>query len=149
MADYERYHGLVVRELVVELPHGVHIKSHDIYGIINCYIVNEVIGLFIKHSTKRLSPWVFGFTKDNLTEIQLLSEETEKTYICLVCGYDGFLTLSLNELNQIASRKKGDISLSLHVKRRKRQMYIVGGREKLERSKSRGFSNDMLQAIAK
>ncbi|MCY4420216.1 MAG: hypothetical protein OXC42_03045 [Gammaproteobacteria bacterium] len=149
MADYEQYHGLVVRELAVELPDGIHIKAHDIHGIVNCFIVNEVIGLFIKHSSKRLSPWVFSFTKDNLTEIQLLSEDTEKTYICLVCGYDGFLTLSLNEFNQIASRKKGDTSLNLHVKRRKRQMYIVGGREKLERSKSRGFSNDMLQAIAK
>lgn len=149
MADYERYHGLVIRELAIESPHGIHIKARDVHGIINCFVVNEVIGLFIKHSSNRLSPWVFSFTKDNLTEIELLSEDTKNTYICLVCGYDGFLTLSLSEFNQIASRKKGDASLNLHVKRRKRQMYTVGGREKLERSKSRGFSSDMLQAIAK
>lgn len=148
MADFERYHGIVIRSLVLEFPTaGLQIKAHDAHGIVNSFSINDSVGLFIKHSSKRLSPWIFGFSKDHLTELHLLSEHTEQTFVSLVCGYDGFLTLSMEEMRELADRKKADNSLTIHVRRRKRQMYAVGGRDKLERAKPRGFGEAMIQAL--
>lgn len=147
MADYERYHGIVLRALITELPTGAHVKAEDAHGVVNSFIINKRVGLYIKHSARRLSPWVFGFTEDHLAELDLLFDHAEQSFVCLVCEYDGFLTLTREEVLQLMDIKESDRSLSIHVKRRKRQMYTVGGRNELERSKPKGFGNDMLQAI--
>lgn len=147
MADYERYHGIVLRALITELPTGAHLKAEDAHGVVNSFVINEKIGLYIKHSAKRLSPWVFNFTRDHIAELDLLFEHNEQSFVCLVCEYDGFLTLSMEELNQLMDTKDSDHTLSIHVKRRKRHMYAVGGRNKLERTKRQGFSDEILQAI--
>ena len=149
MAEYEQYHGIVIRALVVELAGGVHIKAHDAHGILNSFLINHSIGLYIKHSSKRMTPWIFSFTEDNLVELKLLEESTELAFISLVCGPDGFLTLSMEELQYLSDKKQPDNSLTIHVKRRKRHMYAVGGRDKLESSKSRGFTEEMVHALAK
>ena len=147
MADYERYHGIVLRALITEFSTGIHIKAEDAHGVINSFVLNEKVGLYIKHSAKRLSPWVFSFTEDNLAELNLLFDYAEQGFVCLVCGYDGFLTLNSEEIRQLMDTKESDRSLSIHVKRRRRHMYAVGGRNKLDVAKSQGFSDDMLQAI--
>ena len=147
MADYERYHGIVLRALITELPGGVHVKAEDAHGVVNSFIINQNVGLYIKHSAKRLSPWLFGFNENHITELNLLFEHTEQSFVCLVCEYNGFLTLSLEEFQQLMDAKETGRSLSIQVKTRKRHMYAVGGRNKLERTKRRGFSEDLLQAI--
>lgn len=147
MADYERYHGIVLRALITELSTGAHIKAEDAHGVVNSFVVGGKIGLYIKHSTKRLSPWTFGFTEDHMAELDLLSDHSTESFVCLVCGYDGFLTLNMGEVRQLMEAKGSDHSLSIHVKRRKRHNYSVGGRNKLERTKPQGFPTEMLQAI--
>ena len=149
MAEYEQYHGIVIRALVAELAGGVHIKAHDAHGILNSFLINHSIGLYIKHSSKRMTPWIFSFTEDNLVELKLLEESTELAFISLVCGHDGFLTLSMEELQYLSDKKQPDNSLTIHVKRRKRHMYAVGGRDKLESSKSRGFTEEMIHTLTK
>ena len=148
MANYERYHGIVLRGLITELSTGIHVKAEDAHGIVNSFILNQKVGLYIKHSTKRLSPWIFNFTEDNITEFDLLCDCTEHSFVCLVCGYDGFLTLNTGEIQQLIDLKGSeDCSRSIHIKRRKRHMYAVGGRNQLERTKRQGFSDDLLQAM--
>ncbi len=148
MADYERYHGIVLRALIIELPkREIRIKAEDAHSVVNSFVINEKVGLYIKHSAKRLSPWVFSFTGDNLAELDLLFDYAEQSFVCLVCEYDGFLTLNMEEILQLMDTKGSDRSLSIHVKRRKRHMYAVGGRNKLDKAKPQGFSDDMLQAI--
>ena len=149
MAEYEQYHGIVIRALVAELKDGMHIKTHDAHGILNSFLINHSIGLYIKHSSKRMSPWLFSFTADNLVELQLLEESTDLAFVSLVCGHDGFLTLSMEELEYLSDKKQPNNSLTIHVKRRKRHMYAVGGRDKLESNKARGFTEEMIQALAK
>lgn len=147
MADYERYHGLVLRALITELSTGTHIKAEDAHGVVNSFVIGGKVGLYIKHSTKRMSPWTFGFTEDHMAELALLSDCTTENFVCLVCGYDGFLTLNMAEVRQLMDTKSSDRSLSIHVKRRKHHNYAVGGRSKLERTKPQGFPTEMLQAI--
>ncbi len=149
MAEYEQYHGIVIRALVAELKEGVHVKAHDAHGILNSFLINNSIGLYIKHSSKRMSPWLFSFTKDNLLELKLLEESAQLTFISFVCGHDGFLTLSKEELQRLSGKKQSDDSLTIHVKRRKRHMYAVGGRDRLENSKARGFTEEMIHALTK
>lgn len=149
MAEYEQYHGIVLRALTVELAEGAHIKAYDAHGIVNCFLVNGSIGLYIKHSSKRMTPWTFSFTEDNLTELQILHEGAELAFICLVCGQDGFLTISMGELEYLSDKKQSDNSLNIHVKRRKGHMYAVGGRDRLKDSKPRGFSEEMIHALTK
>ncbi len=145
--EFEKYHAVVLRSLVTEIPSGVHISVNDAHGTINCFQVNQKIGLMIKHSAKRMPPYVFTFTEDNLTELELLVEDSEITFVALVCGWDGFLTLSKDEIEEIANKKSSKDSLSIQVERRKRGMYAVGGRTKLKRSKPQGFSKEFIQAI--
>ncbi len=147
MVDYERYHGIVLRVLITELSTGMHVKAEDAHGVVNSFVLNGKVGLYIKHSAQRLSPWIFSFTEDHIAELNLLSEYTEQSFVCLVCGYNGFLTLDMEEVQQLMDTKGSDRSLSIHVKRRKHHMYAVGGRNELERTKRQGFSDDMLQAI--
>ena len=146
---FERYHAIVLRSLIVEVSEGVHIGVKDAHGTINCFQVNEKIGLLIKHSAKRLSPYTFGFTEDNLLELELLFEASEESFIALVCGWDGFLIISKDELYSLASKRNAENTLSIHVSRRKRGMYSVGGRNKLQSSKPRGFSPEFFQALQK
>ena len=149
MAEYEQYHGIVLRALTVESAEGVHIKAYDAHGIVNSFLVNGLVGLYIKHSSKRMTPWMFSFTEDNFTELQILRGAAGCVFICLVCGHDGFLTISMEELECLSDKKQSDNSLNIHVKRRKRHMYTVGGRDRLKSSKSRGFSEEMIHALAK
>lgn len=144
--SYERYHGIVIRDLVKNFPEGVHIQCKDAHGIINCFQINQTTGLLIKHSSKRLSPWIFSFTEDNLIELELLSELSKITFVALVCGWDGFLILSEDELRNLA-KKNSKSSLSIHVQRRKHKMYEIGGRNKLNRKAKKGFPQNFVQHI--
>jgi len=147
MAEYERYHGIVLRSLVLSLDQGVQIRTLDAHGIINSFVLNDTVGLYIKHCSKRLTPWVFSFTQDNLAELNLLAESTQSAFVSLVCGYDGFVTLSLADVQSLSDQKQTANTLTIHVARRKRQMYIVGGQNRLNKRKPRGFTEEIIHAL--
>ena len=147
MTEYERYHGLVIRSLVLHLKYGVQIKVLDAHGIVNSFVLNNVVGLYIKHCSKRITPWIFSFTPDNLTELSLLRENTTSVFVALVCGPDGFLVLSLEDIQLLADKKQAANALTIHVARRKRQMYIVGGKNRLNKRKPRGFTEEIIHAL--
>lgn len=147
MTEYERYHGIVIRSLVLSLSRGVHFRTLDAHGIVNSFVLNDTVGLYIKHCSKRLTPWVFSFTPDNLTELDLLEENTELVFVALVCGPDGFLVLPLGDIQLLADKKDTTNTLTIHVARRKRQMYVVGGRNKLNKRKPRGFTEEIIHAL--
>lgn len=147
MADYERYHGIVIRSLVLSIDRGVQIRTLDAHGITNSFVLNDAVGLYIKHCSKRLTPWVFSFTQDNLAELDLLEESTKSVFVALVCGYDGFLVLSLADVQRLADKKHAANTLAIHVARRKRQMYVVGGKSKLNKRSPRGFTEEIIHAL--
>lgn len=147
MAVYERYHGIVIRSLIVNLKGGILIRTLDAHGVVNSFVLNDIVGLYIKHCSKRLTPWVFSFTQDNLAELNLLEESTQSVFVALVCGYDGFLALSLADVHNLAEKKQAANALTIHVARRKRQMYIVGGKNRLNERKPRGFTEEIIHAL--
>lgn len=136
--DFERYHGAALRDLIVCAGTPLEIAAHDDAGRVNSYLVNRCVALHIKHSSKRTAPWSFTFSEENLTELARLSHCAEATWLALVCGRDGILSLSLEEFHTINPQWAKATSF-IRVDRDKRTMYrVFGTNGKLAIAKPRG-----------
>lgn len=123
---FEQYHGAVLRELVVSSPGPVTIEANDSWGRVNSFSLNASIGLYIKHSAKRLPPWQFTFNDDNVEELDSLGNETERVWLALVCGQDGIVALSLDAFRSINPRGC-ETTCFVRVDRDRRTKYRVNG----------------------
>ena len=74
--EFEFYHGVVFTKLIHSSKKCISIKSFPTSSNAS-YIYNENIGIYIKHSTKRLSPWHFSLQKIHLDEIDCIVEKDE------------------------------------------------------------------------
>lgn len=90
------------------------------------YMINDHIGVYIKYSTKRLSPWHFSFQPLHLGELLEINRESRKLIVMLVCRDDGIVGLTFDELVQVID--VASISTeSIGVNRRHREKYFVKG----------------------
>ena len=123
--DFEFYHGLVFARIL----HGTQrpLSLRPFQSVSNAaYVVNDKIGIFIKHSAKRMTPWRFTFMKEHQEEIDFLKSNCEKVFLVLVCGDDGVVCLSYAELKQILDNQHDPIEW-ISATRHKREMYSVKG----------------------
>lgn len=139
--DFERYHGVAVRQLVVEAgSRGVLLRAEDSKGRLNSFLLNDKVGLHIKHSSKRLPPWQFTFNDENCVELASLREHAEQILIALVCGPDGVVCLTHQEFLSLNS-EQCESTAFVRIDRDKRAMYRVRGSEAaLSEPKPRGFA---------
>lgn len=137
--EFEKYHGVVLRELVVASGvAGVELRTEDHFGRVNSFLVNNHVGLHIKHSGKRLPPWQFTFDYENCSELAELAGHTTTVVIALVCGIDGFVCVPHEEF--LSMTDDCGATAFLRVDRDKRSMYRVHGNKPTEISpKARGF----------
>ena len=64
---YDYYHGSAINRL---LDTGKSIKLMNFPSDTNSsYTLNDKIGLFVKYSEKRISPWRFNFNKSHQQEL--------------------------------------------------------------------------------
>lgn len=126
VADYSFYHGAFLHQLILQYGKAIVIEPCDQHGRPNTYLLNSRIGVLIKHSTKRLSPWTFTFTKDHLSEIHALYEYTKRVYGCFVCGEDGIACVLANDFIPLIGSAESDQAW-LRFDRRARQMYRISG----------------------
>jgi hypothetical protein len=124
--EYKLYHGAVLSELVQKLSRPVRIHELSEPGRLSSYVLDEKIGLYIKHSSQRLNPWPFTFTRPNLLEVSLLAELYSETFLVFVCHTDGMVCLTLGEAMQIFA-VGGSEQAWVRIDRRKRQRYCVTG----------------------
>src|ERR1700759_225921 len=83
--------GIVDRGEFTALPSLSDIGS-------GAYLVNHNIGLFIKHTEKTGSPWVFGFHPEHQSAIRdLFGKYKDRTFIICVCPPDGICVLTYGE----------------------------------------------------
>jgi hypothetical protein len=107
------------------------------------------VAVHIKHSSKRLSPWSFSFSIEQLREFVTLRRQAESVWLVLVCGPDGIVTLSLEEFVSITGSRPGGVA-SVRVDRGRREMYRVNGNEgELPNAKPRGISSVVRAAAEK
>lgn len=139
IGEFELYHGVALRDLIVGAKHPIKIESHDDQGRVNSYRVNDAFGIHIKHSTKRLPPWQFTYPFENICEIEKLSAGCESVWLIHVCGQDGMVALSFAEFLSI---NPADIETTkfVRVDRDRNKMYRVNGTgSKLSHAKRRGL----------
>lgn len=136
--EYQFYHGALLHEIVTGALKPLSIELADVAGRRNCYVVDGRLGLLIKHSSARLTPWGFSFSKDNFLELHELRKRTQVCFVGLVCGEDGFVCVRDRDFVQIATPTEAEV-VSLRVERRPRKMYRVSSSgNPLDRKVARG-----------
>jgi hypothetical protein len=126
VAEYQYYHGAVLHELVLQIGGAVTIESRDIHGRPDAYLVQGRIGLLIKHSAKRLTPWTFTFRPEHLLEVQSLCSQSASVFTCLVCADDGIACVPIQSLIAVLD-SSGSEQAWIRVERRPGAMYRVSG----------------------
>lgn len=143
--EYKRYHGAVFAELVDEIPGAVTIEEWPERGRIASYVVNDRLGVVIKHSSSRMRPWIFTMTPSNFEDIARLRERCQNVFVVLICWHDGMVCIDDAELQTMISE---DPSRSwLRAERKKGELYSVyGARAELPYKRSNGIA-PILQAL--
>lgn len=124
--DYKLYHGAVLAEVIHKLTVAVSIDELNESGRLSSYIFNEVVGAQIKHSSQRLSPWAFTFTKANMTELLALRDRLDDVYVIFVCETQGIVCLSIAELLTVIEVGGSDQTW-IRVERRRGKWFRVHG----------------------
>jgi hypothetical protein len=103
----------------------------------------------IKHSSKRLSPWQFTYLPENFAELAELRNTFDPVWVFLVCGIDGVVGLSLDELVSISQVGERGATW-IRVTRSRGSMYRVAGTVgELPRAKARGVQAFIEELIRK
>lgn len=137
IAEFDRYHGIVLRQILVEHGYRVCVGVANLTGRVDAFFI-EGAAFQIKHSSKRLSPWQFTYMRENLDELTDLRRTFDPVWAMLVCGEDGVVGLSLDELNSIVQVGTGGAAW-IRVSRSRKSMYrVAGSRGDLPRAKPRG-----------
>jgi hypothetical protein len=122
--EFEFYHGIVFSQILHAREKPFSIRR-DLADSNASYIIDENIGIYIKYSTKRLTPWRFSFSKKHYDEIVGMKQGLGSVFILFVCGEDGIVCLSFFEfvcvLNNVI------ISNWISIRREKGEMYKVKG----------------------
>jgi hypothetical protein len=142
--EFEKYHGIALRQLIIEASdEGLSLRVEDSRGRLNSFVMNDSVGLHIKHSAKRMPPWQFTFDAENCEELSSLGDHSTQIWIALVCGPDGVVCLTYDEFLAV-NPKDCDATAFVRIDRDKRAMYRVRGSEgALSGAKPRGFARVM------
>ena len=135
----DQLHGSVISKLVTSISSyseslSINVvvgKSSSIYtfNIFQNQTKKKLkIGVYVKISKKRLSPWRYTFDRAHQTDIKDLASSTDEVFIIFVAGLDGFAVLSYNELKRILD-DNFDNTEWVSVSRKIRQSYRVDGKD--------------------
>jgi hypothetical protein len=123
--DFEFFHGLVFARILHGMQRPISIRTFQ--SVSNAsYVINDAIGIYIKYSSKRMTPWRFTFKKEHQGEIDLLKSSFRSVFLILVCNDDGVVCLSYVELKEILDNQHDPIEW-ISATRHKREMYSVKG----------------------
>lgn len=92
----------------------------------SAYLISQRVGLYIKYSTNRLSPWRFSFNKRHQDQVAHLAEVCDHVFVALVCGPDGIACLSWSELTRVLDADRGRLEW-IRAARRAREKYSIAG----------------------
>ncbi len=124
LKEYEFYNGVVLNRLIRK---GKPINI-DIFPTTssNSFMINDKVGLYIKYSTKKISPWRFSFTKEHQEEMKIMSDLLHNIYLILVCNLDGIVCIEYSELKNVLDEYYEPVEW-VSVSRLKREQYSIKG----------------------
>lgn len=125
ISEFEFYHGVVFATLI---HCGTEVLSVGQYPSADnsSYVVNGSVGVYIKYSTKRMSPWRFSFEKRHNAEISEMGRHFERVIVILVCRDDGVVGLMFDEFLQLVDVAEKTTEW-VSIVRRPREKYTVKG----------------------
>ena len=86
------------------------------------------IGLYIKISNKRISPWRYTFLKNHQKEISRMHDECKNVFVLLIAGNDGVVLLTYDNLKKLLD-EQFEATEWLSVSRKYNQYYRVDGHD--------------------
>jgi len=127
VSEFEFFHGAVFARMLHATQHEITFRPYS-ESDNAAYIVNGSKGIYIKYSTKRLSPWRFSFNKSHHDIIAKMRHDIGEVFIVLVCNDDGAVVLTFDEYQRVATNgiAPGDW---ISAARNRRQMYLIKGPE--------------------
>jgi hypothetical protein len=124
--EYEFYQGVVLRSIIVDGDLAITVKPFVNEGRISAFVVNSRFGVFMKHSSKRMSPWRFTFNLDQVSDLLDLEGRYFDSFVVFVCGTDGLVTLDVATLHQIVTFNDVEHAW-VAIERKPRTQYSVRG----------------------
>ena len=124
--EYELHQGIVLRQVIVGANQPVRITPFNKRGRVNAFVLNEKIGVFIKHSSKRMSPWSFTFHLDQVSELRELETVHSLSFISFVCGKDGVATINVEMFHQLVGFDE-EPQAWVRISRKPRTLYSFSG----------------------
>ena len=121
--EFERYYGTVFTSLFEEVS-DVRIKK--ISENDSAYILNDNLGLYIKHATARLSPWNYSFRTNDFAIIDQMGIDVKEIAFGLVCGFHGVCLISSDDLRVAGGNFTGE-SLRITVRTMRGGSWKVSG----------------------
>jgi hypothetical protein len=119
--DINFFHGLAIARIVNSKSIFLNKIDRSVYSL------DDEIYFYIKHSTKRMSPWIFTFLHNQVEKIVSFNNSNNKIYIVLVCNDDGICCLDFKEFNAVISYKNSLYPKWIKVSRKKGEKYFVVG----------------------
>jgi hypothetical protein len=148
MKEFEFFHGAALLQLLDTSPDGVKISRFN-QSDNAAYVIDDKVGLYIKYSTARLSPWLFSFTRDHQLAFSNLTARYGKAFVALICNEDGVACLSESTLRSVLDDQFGNVEW-IRVDRPSGGSYRIKGSDgSLEKKVPRStFPNLILEALA-
>lgn len=123
--DFEFFHGAAIARLVGLRDDGILVCRRDDLGF-GCYEICDDIGILVKYSTKRMTPWTFTFQANHRNTIEELRSNYNAIMLLLMCNEDGIVALDYQEAITLLSPEVCQ-TWTISVERKPRSMYSVGG----------------------
>ena len=94
--EFKAYHGSAFVELLDESTTPISIVRPDLNKN-SLYELNGKIGLYLKHSVQRLSPWRFTFQPEHVEDLSMMIRTYEDNFLILVCGRNSIAVINSDE----------------------------------------------------
>ena len=121
--QYKFFHGAALLSISQASRKPIAIES---FQKKHSYVINNSVGLYIKHSAARLSPWNFTFLKEHQDTIKELKDIYGRAILLLVCNSDGIVGLDFDELKEVLDHNHTEVEW-IRVARTKGSLYKVTG----------------------
>ena len=125
ISEFEFFHGAVFARMLHATQQAITIAPWSALDNAS-YVLDGKKGIYIKYSTKRLSPWRFSFQGRHYEQIVKMRSDIGEVFVVLVCNGDGAVVLTFDEFQQVV-KDDAEAVQWISAARNRRQMYLIKG----------------------
>lgn len=125
ISEFEFFHGAVLARMLHSTQQAITVTPYSQSDNAS-YVINSNTGIYIKYSSKRLSPWRFSFQSRHYEMIAVMRRDLGEVFVVLVCNDDGAVVLTFEEFQQVV-KSDGGSGQWISAARNRRQKYLIKG----------------------